>query len=72
MRAQRKALAPEEKAHASSDEIDLTAFIERLLASDCPVVAPRWNGETYELARLKSLRAEDLRTGPMGIRALDG
>lgn len=102
MRAQRKALAPEEKAHASSviceklwrandiqelrdpfesdgdgvtavylassDEIDLTAFIERLLASDCPVVAPRWNGETYELARLKSLRAEDLRTGPMRIR----
>lgn len=52
---------------ASPDELDLTAFIEELLARKISVVAPRWNGETYELARLKSLRSDDLRKGPMGI-----
>ena len=52
---------------ASRDEIDLTQPIEGLLARGVAIVAPRWNGETYELARLKSLRDEDLRTGPMGI-----
>jgi len=52
---------------ASPDEIDLTAAIEGMLARGVTVVAPRWNGETYELAKLKSLRNEDLRKGPMGI-----
>jgi len=52
---------------ASPDEIDLTAAIEKLLSRGIAVVAPRWNGGTYELAKLKSLKAEDLRKGPMGI-----
>jgi len=52
---------------ASPDEIDLTAAIAGMLARGVTVVAPRWNGETYELTKLKSLRDEDLRKGPMGI-----
>lgn len=52
---------------ASPDEIDLRAYIERLLSSGCKVVAPRWNGGTYELAVLKGLDARHLRRGPMGI-----
>ena len=52
---------------ASPDEIDIRAYIERLLWYRCKVVAPRWNGETYELAFLKGLDARHLRRGPMGI-----
>ena len=52
---------------ASPDEIDLRAYIERLLWLGCKVVTPRWNGETYELAVLKGLDARHLRCGPMGI-----
>ena len=44
---------------ASQDEIDLRAFIGELLRRGRKVVAPRWNGETYDLAVL--------RRGPMGI-----
>ena len=53
---------------ASSDEIDIDSFIERMLRAGVEVVAPRWNGETYVLARLKGLGAKNLRRGPMGIR----
>ena len=52
---------------ASPDEIDLGAFIDRMLSSGRMVVAPRWNGETYEIAVLKGLDAQHLRRGPMGI-----
>ena len=52
---------------ASPDEIDIRAYIERLLWYRCKVVVPRWNGETYELAFLKGLDARHLRRGPMGI-----
>ena len=52
---------------ASPDEIDIRAYIEQLLRYGCKVVAPRWNGETYELAVLKGLDARHLRRGPMGI-----
>ena len=52
---------------ASPDEIDLRAFIEHSLSCGRMVVAPRWNGETYELAVLKGLGAQNLRRGPMGI-----
>lgn len=52
---------------AAQDEIDLSAAIEELLKRGIIVVAPRWNGQTYELARIVSLRAKDLRLGPMGI-----
>lgn len=53
---------------ASSDEIDIDPFIEYMLRAGVEVVAPRWNGETYELAKLKGLDEKNLRLGPMGIR----
>jgi len=52
---------------ASPDEIDLAAAIETMLSRGDTVVAPRWNGETYELATVKSLEPADLRKGPLGI-----
>ena len=52
---------------ASSQEIDLSPFIRKMLAMGGRVVAPRWNGETYELAVLKGLDEAHLRKGPMGI-----
>ena len=52
---------------ASPDEIDLSEFILEMLERGVKVVAPRWNGETYELAKLKSLSEGDLRRGPMNI-----
>ena len=52
---------------ASSQEIDLSPFTRKMLAMGVKVVAPRWNGETYELAVLKGLDDAHLRQGPMGI-----
>ena len=52
---------------ASPQEIDLSPFIRKMLESGVKVVAPRWNGETYELAVLKGLDDAHLRKGPMGI-----
>jgi len=52
---------------ASPDEIDLTAVIKEMFSRGVTVVAPRWNGKTYELAKLNSLIDADLREGPMGI-----
>ncbi len=52
---------------ASSDEIDLSDFIREMLDRGVEVVSPRWNGETYDLARLRGLSDEDLRRGPMSI-----
>ncbi len=52
---------------ASSEEIDLTPLIEEVLTKGIPVAAPRWNGTTYDLARLDGLGTENLRRGPMGI-----
>ena len=52
---------------ASRDEIDLHTYIEEMLRRGHKVVAPRWNGETYDLAVLQGLDAEHLRRGPMGI-----
>ena len=53
---------------ASADEINIDPFIEYMLRAGVEVVAPRWNGETYELAKLKGLDDKNLRLGPMGIR----
>ena len=53
---------------ASPDEINIDPYIEHMLHAGVEVVAPRWNGETYELAKLKGLDEKDLRRGPMGIR----
>ena len=52
---------------ASPLEIDLSPFICKMLTTDANVVAPRWNGETYELAVVKGLGEAHLREGPMGI-----
>ena len=52
---------------ASPQEIDLSPFIRKMLTMGVKVVAPRWNGETYELAVLKGLDDARLRKGPMGI-----
>ena len=52
---------------ASSQEIDLSPFIRKMREGGVKVVAPRWNGETYELAVLKGLDEAHLRQGPMGI-----
>ena len=53
---------------ASPDEINIDPYIEYVLHAGVEVVAPRWNGETYELAKLKGLDEKSLRRGPMGIR----
>ena len=53
---------------ASPDEIDIDPYIAYMLHAGYTVVAPRWNGETYELAKLKDLDGKNLRWGPMGIR----
>ena len=52
---------------ASPQEIDLSPFIRKMLEDRVKVVAPRWNGETYELAVLKGQDEAHLRQGPMGI-----
>ena len=52
---------------ASPQEIDLSPFIRKMLTTGVKVVAPRWNGETYELAVLRGLDETCLRKGPMGI-----
>ena len=52
---------------ASPQEIDLSPFIRRMLERGVKVVAPRWNGEAYELAVLKGLDEAHLRQGPMEI-----
>lgn len=52
---------------ASPDEIDLSQLILSLLARGLTVAAPRWNGKTYELAKLHGLAAADLRRGPKNI-----
>ena len=52
---------------ASPQEIDLSLFIRKMRTMGVKVVAPRWNGETYELAVLKGLDEAHLRQGPMRI-----
>lgn len=53
---------------ASREEIDIDRFVMHLIGRGADVVAPRWNGVAYELARLKGLGGTSLRRGPMGIR----
>ena len=52
---------------ASPDEIDLSGFIREMLGRGAALASPRWNGDTYELARLAGLSDDDLRRGPMNI-----
>lgn len=52
---------------ASVYEIDLKDFISSALEQGATVVSPRWNGNTYELAKVEGLTADKLRLGPMKI-----
>ena len=52
---------------ASPDELDLSNFIREMLDRGVTVVSPRWNGETYALAKIKGLDDANLRRGPMNI-----
>ena len=52
---------------ASPDEIDLSDFIREMLDRGVEVASPRWNGETYELARIRGLDKGNFRRGPMNI-----
>jgi len=47
----------------------VVTLVDYVLPSMCAkkFKCSRWNGETYELAKLKSFRDADLRKGPMGI-----
>lgn len=51
----------------SKREINILNFIEFLLDNNIKVASPKWNGETYNLATVKSLGDTDLKSGPMGI-----
>ena len=50
---------------ASSEEVDLSVFIERLWEEGCPVAVPAWRNGTYALVRY--VRDTALVAGPMGI-----
>lgn len=52
---------------ASDEEIDLSRLVDNMLGRGVTVVSPRWNGESYDLARLRSLAERDMRRGPMHI-----
>ena len=52
---------------ATPDEIDLADFIREMLRRGATVVAPRWNGKSYDLARLYGLSERELRRGPMNV-----
>ena len=52
---------------ASPDELDLSDFILEMLERGVKIASPRWNGEMYELARIKGLSERHLRRGPMNI-----
>ena len=52
---------------ASPDEIGLADFIREALGRGLAIVSPRWNGNTYDLAKIMSLAEKDLRRGPMHI-----
>ncbi len=50
---------------ASKDEIDLADFISAAQSFGCTLVAPRWNGNEYELVKVGA--PETLVKGPHGI-----
>ena len=59
---------------ASADEIELSPLLAVLTAAEVPLAAPRWDGTTYALARLRRQHAEAngrlvfaLREGPHRI-----
>ena len=66
--ARRDILSPVAVYLASSSEIDLDPFISHLLEKGVVAISPRWNGKTYDLARLTGLAGNHIRLGPMDIR----
>lgn len=53
---------------AAPQEIDLSGFVAAVIARGGRIVAPRWNGVTYDLAEVTGLGAADLSIGPMNVR----
>lgn len=53
---------------AYGEEINIDPYIQRMLDAGAAIVAPRWNGSTYTLARLSGLEEPHVRRGPLGIR----
>ncbi len=51
----------------SSDEVDIMPFVGDLLSSGYILAAPRWNGETYEMALISKNDLPKLVVGPMRI-----
>ena len=52
---------------ASPAEIDLSPFVKAVLTQGGRLVAPRWNGGSYDLAALTGLTDASLCRGPMNI-----
>lgn len=52
---------------ATADELDLSDFITDAMSRGVVLLAPRWTGDGYALARLTGLSASDLRAGPHGV-----
>jgi 5-formyltetrahydrofolate cyclo-ligase len=52
---------------ATPDEIDLAPLARSLGARSVPLVLPRWNGASYDLAVFDPGDPSSLRAGPMGI-----
>lgn len=53
---------------ATADELDLSDFIASALSRGVTLLAPRWTGDGYALARLNGLAPSDLVIGPHGVR----
>ncbi len=62
----RRFLGPVAVYLATAEELSIDALIDDLWARGVEVVAPRWNGVTYELARLTDW--SEVRRGPMNVR----
>ena len=52
---------------ATADELDLSGFIADALSRGVTLLAPRWTGDGYELARLRGLSPSDVQPGPHGV-----
>ena len=53
---------------ATADELDLSDFIATALSRGVTLLAPRWTGGGYALARLTGTSPADVRIGPHGVR----
>ena len=53
---------------ATPEELDIDTFATALAKRGVAVYAPRYDGKTYALARLRGFADGELRKGPMGVR----